>query len=277
VAIKIVTDSTADLPDHLAESLGIAIVPAYVVIDDVAYREGVDITRETFYDRMQATARLPTTSQPTPQDFSQVLEPLVGAGHQVICVTLSKKLSGTYNSAVQAAADYTDGAVSVVDSNSASAGHMLQVLAAAEDATSADATLESVLSAAQGRPQRCFMYFALDTLENLQKGGRIGRAQAFMGSLLKVKPILQVLEGEVVPVDRPRNMRRALQRLEELVRSHGPATKMATAYTTDQGAATALSESLSDLAPADQVYNVQIGSAVGTHGGPGAVAVAMLG
>ena len=226
---------------------------------------------------MQASARLPTTSQPTPLDFSQVLEPLVGAGHQVICVTVSKKLSGTYNSAIQAAADYPDGAVSVVDSDSASAGHMLQVLAAAEDATSADATLESVLSAAQARPQRCFMYFALDTLENLQKGGRIGRAQAFMGSLLKVKPILQISEGEVLPVDRPRNMRRALQRLEELVRSHGPATKMATAYSTDRGAATALSESLSDLVPADQVYNVQIGSAVGTHGGPGAVAVAMLG
>jgi DegV family protein with EDD domain len=276
VAVKIVSDSTADIPEQLADSLGVTIVPAYVLIDDVAYREGVDITRAEFYTRLQSSSRLPTTSQPTPTDFIQNLEPLVNEGHQVVCITLSRQLSGTYNSAIQAAGEFSDGMVSVIDSNTATAGHMLQVVAAAEDAARPDATVQSVTEAAAARAQRGFAYCALDTLEYLQKGGRIGAAQAFVGSLLKVKPILRVADGQVEPLERPRNMRRAVQRLEELIRGHGPASKLAVAYATDPAAADDLLSRLSDLVPADQSYTMQIGSAIGTHGGPGAIGVATL-
>ena len=276
MAVKIVSDSTADIPEQLADSLGVTIVPAYVLIDDVAYREGVDITRAEFYTRLQSSSRLPTTSQPTPTDFIQNLEPLVNEGHQVVCITLSRQLSGTYNSAIQAAAEFSDGMVSVIDSNTATAGHMLQVVAAAEDAARPDATAQSVTEAAAARAQRGFAYCALDTLEYLQKGGRIGAAQAFVGSLLKVKPILRVADGQVEPLERPRNMRRAVQRLEELIRGHGPASKLAVAYATDPAAADDLLSRLSDLVPADQSYTMQIGSAIGTHGGPGAIGVATL-
>jgi DegV family protein with EDD domain len=276
VAVKIVSDSTADIPEQLADSLGVTIVPAYVLIDDVAYREGVDITRAEFYTRLQSSSRLPTTSQPTPTDFIQNLEPLVNEGHQVVCITLSRQLSGTYNSAIQAAGEFSDGMVSVIDSNTATAGHMLQVVAAAEDAARPDATAQSVTEAAAARAQRGFAYCALDTLEYLQKGGRIGAAQAFVGSLLKVKPILRVADGQVEPLERPRNMRRAVQRLEELIRGHGPASKLAVAYATDPAAADDLLSRLSDLVPADQSYTMQIGSAIGTHGGPGAIGVATL-
>ena len=276
MAVKIVSDSTADIPEQLADSLGVTIVPAYVLIDDVAYREGVDITRAEFYTRLQSSSRLPTTSQPTPTDFIQNLEPLVNEGHQVVCITLSRQLSGTYNSAIQAAGEFSDGMVSVIDSNTATAGHMLQVVAAAEDAARPDATVQSVTEAAAARAQRGFAYCALDTLEYLQKGGRIGAAQAFVGSLLKVKPILRVADGQVEPLERPRNMRRAVQRLEELIRGHGPASKLAVAYATDPAAADDLLSRLSDLVPADQSYTMQIGSAIGTHGGPGAIGVATL-
>ena len=276
MSVKIVSDSTADLPDDLAQRLGVTIVPAYVLIDDVAYREGLDITRHEFYERLQASPRLPTTSQPTPTDFAEKLAPLVQDGHQAICVTVSKLLSGTYNSAIQAAADFPDGAVSVVDSNTATAGHMLQVIAAAEDAAAADATAESVLSAVQARAAQGLTYCMVDTLEYLQKGGRIGKAQAFMGSLLKVKPILKIAEGEVLPIDRPRNTNRAMQRLEELVRSHGAASKLAVAYTTEPDIADQIRARLSDLAPPEQTYVLQIGSAVGTHAGPGAIGVATI-
>ena len=276
MAVKIVSDSTADIPEQLADSLGVTIVPAYVLIDDVAYREGVDITRAEFYTRLQSSSRLPTTSQPTPTDFIQNLEPLVNEGHQVVCITLSRQLSGTYNSAIQAAGEFSDGMVSVIDSNTATAGHMLQVVAAAEDAARPDATAQSVTEAAAARAQRGFAYCALDTLEYLQKGGRIGAAQAFVGSLLKVKPILRVADGQVEPLERPRNMRRAVQRLEELIRGHGPASKLAVAYATDPAAADDLLSRLSDLVPADQSYTMQIGSAIGTHGGPGAIGVATL-
>lgn len=276
MSVKIVSDSTADLPDELAQRLDVTVVPAYVLIDDVSHREGLDITRHEFYRRLQSSPRLPTTSQPTPTDFAEKLAPLVQDGHQVICITVSKLLSGTYNSAVQAAADLPDGAVSVVDSNTATAGHMLQVIAAAEDAAVADATMTSVLAAAEARAAQGLTYCMVDTLEYLQKGGRIGKAQAFMGSVLKVKPILKITEGEVLPVDRPRNTRRAMQRLEELVRSHGPASKLAVAYSTEPDVADEIRARLSDLAPDEQTYVLQIGSAVGTHCGPGAIGVATI-
>ena len=276
MAVKIVTDSTSDISRDIVERLELTVVPAYVLLDDVAYRQGVDINPTQFYARLQSSPRLPSTSQPTPADFAEHIEPLVSAGHQVVCLTLPKQLSGTYSSAMQASEQFPDGAVTVIDSGTASVGQMLQVIAAAEDAAAENAVLESVVAAANARAALGFGYVVADTLEYLQKGGRIGKAQAFMGSLLKVKPILKVADGEVLPVDRPRNLRRALQRMEELVREHRPVSKLAVAYTTDAAPAEEMKERLSDLAPADQTYTVQIGSAIGTHLGPGAVAVATL-
>ena len=276
MAVKIVTDSTCDIDRGLAEQLNITIVPAYVMIDDVAHRQGIDINPTQFYARLETSTRLPSTSQPTPADFAEHLEPLVSGGDQAVCITVPRQLSGTFNSATQAGQQFADGAVTVIDAGTASVGHMLQVIAAAEDAADPDATAESVAAAAQSRASAGFGYVMVDTLEYLQKGGRIGKAQAFMGSLLKVKPILKVADGEVMPVDRPRNLRRGLQRLEELVREQGPASRLGVAYTTDAGPAEDMRNRLADLAPADRIYTVQIGSAIGTHIGPGAVAVATL-
>lgn len=276
MAIRIVTDSTCDIARDIIERYGISVVPAYVLFGEESFRQGVDINPAQFYARLQSSAQLPSTSQPTPRDFTEALEPLVSGGDQVVCFTVARQLSGTYNSAVQAASQFDDGAVTVVDSSTASVGHLLQVLAAAEDAAATDATLDSVVSAAQTRASQGYGFAMVDTLEYLQKGGRIGKAQAFMGSLLKVKPILKVAEGEVLPVDRPRNLRRGLQRLEELVREQGPASKLGVAYTTDAAPAEEMRSRLSDLADSENTYMVQIGSAIGTHVGPGAVAVSTL-
>ncbi len=276
MAIKIVTDSTCDIDRETVDQFGISVVPAYVLFGEESFRQGVDINPTQFYARLQSSPQLPSTSQPTPGDFSAAMEPLVSAGDQVVCLTVARQLSGTYNSAAQAASQFDDGAVTVIDSGTASVGHMLQVIAAAEDAASGDATLDSVVSAAQIRAGRGYGFAMVDTLEYLQKGGRIGKAQAFMGSLLKVKPILKVADGEVLPVDRPRNLRRGLQRLEELVREQGQASKLAVAYTTDAGPAQEMRDRLSDLADPDNTYTLQVGSAIGTHIGPGAVAVSTL-
>ena len=220
MAVKIVTDSTCDISRENVEKFGITVVPAYVLFGEEQFRQGVDINPTQFYQRLQSSAQLPSTSQPTPGDFTGALEPLISAGDQVICITVPRQLSGTYNSAVQAASQFDDGAVTIIDAQTASVGHMLQVIAAAEDASAPDATVESVAAAANRRAAAGFGLAMVDTLEYLQKGGRIGKAQAFMGSILKVKPILSVANGEVLPVDRPRNLRRGLQRLEELVREH---------------------------------------------------------
>ena len=276
MAIKIITDSTCDIARETVEQFGISVVPAYVLFGEESFRQGIDINPTQFYARLQSSPQLPSTSQPTPGDFTAAMEPLVSAGDQVVCLTVAKQLSGTYNSAAQAASQFDDGAVTVIDSGTASVGHMLQVIAAAEDAASDDATLNSVVSAAQIRAGRGYGFAMVDTLEYLQKGGRIGKAQAFMGSLLKVKPILKVADGEVLPVDRPRNLRRGLQRLEELVREQGQASKLGVAYTTDAAPAEEIRNRLSDLAGPANTYTLQIGSAIGTHMGPGAVAVSTL-
>jgi DegV family protein with EDD domain len=276
MAIKVITDSTCDIARETVDRFGISVVPAYVLFGEESFRQGIDINPTQFYSRLQSSAQLPSTSQPTPGDFIGAMEPLVSAGDQVVCITIARQLSGTYNSAAQAASQFDDGAVTVIDSCTASVGHMLQVIAAAEDAAAPDTTLDSVVSAAQTRAGQGYGFAMVDTLEYLQKGGRIGKAQAFMGSLLKVKPILKVADGEVLPVDRPRNVRRGLQRLEELVREQGPASKLAVAYTTDAAPAEEIRDRLSDLADHENTYTLQIGSAIGTHIGPGAVAVSTL-
>ena len=276
MAVSIVTDSTCDISRENVERFDISVVPAYVLFGEESYRQGIDINPTQFYARLQSSPQLPSTSQPTPGDFTERFEALVAAGHQVVCITVARQLSGTYNSALQAASQFEDGAVTVVDAGTASVGHMLQVIAAAEDAATPDATAESVAEAARVRAGNGYGYAMVDTLEYLQKGGRIGKAQAFMGSLLKVKPILRVADGEVLPVDRPRNLRRGLQRLEELVREAGAASKLAVAYTTDAAPAEDMRNRLADLAAPENTYTVQIGSAIGTHVGPGAIAVSTL-
>ena len=277
MAVKIVTDSTCDIARETVDHLGITIVPAYVMFGEESFRQGIDINPTQFYARLQSSPQLPSTSQPTPRDFAERFEPLIAEGHRIVCITVPKQLSGTYNSATQAASQFEDGAVAVIDAQTASVGHLLQVIAAAEDAAAPDATAEPVAAAATQRAASGYGFAMVDTLEYLQKGGRIGKAQAFMGSLLKVKPILKVADGEVMPVDRPRNLRRGLQRLEELVREEsGAVSKLAVAYTTDAAPAQEMRNRLSDLADPENTYTVQIGSAIGTHVGPGAVAVSTL-
>ena len=277
MAVKIVSDSTCDIARDIAERLDVTLVPAYVLFGEESFRQGIDINPTQFYARLQSSSQLPGTSQPTPRDFAERLEPLVNAGDQVVCITVPQQLSGTYNSAVQAASQFDDGAVTVIDAGTASVGHMLQVIAAAEDAASPDATAESVAAAATQRAASGFSLAMVDTLEYLQRGGRIGKAQAFMGSILKVKPILKVVNGEVLPVDRPRNLRRGLQRLEELVREQGGSvSKLAVAYTTDAAPAEEIRNRLSDLVSPENAYTTQVGSAIGTHVGPGAIAVSTL-
>lgn len=277
MAVKIVTDSTCDISRETVEQFDITVVPAYVLFGEESFRQGIDINPTQFYARLTSSSQMPSTSQPTPRDFAERLEPLVSAGDRVVCITVPQQLSGTYNSAVQAASQFDDGAVTVIDAGTASVGHMLQVIAAAQDAAAPDATAESVAAAATARAASSFSLAMVDTLEYLQKGGRIGKAQAFMGSILKVKPILKVANGEVLPVDRPRNLRRGLQRLEELVREQGGSvSRLAVAYTTDAGPADEIRNRLSDLASPENTYTTQVGSAIGTHVGPGAVAVSTL-
>ena len=275
MAVRIVTDSTSDMPPGLAQELGVVLVPANVVIDDVTYRDGIDLTADEFYRRLVAGPRLPTTSQPSVGTFQTAYREILDQGDEIVSIHVSGKLSGTVNSAEQAKASLGDAApIEVVDSGGASIALALIVAAAAERAQTSASYQETADQVRQDLT-RTSAVFALDTLEYLQKGGRIGKAQAFVGSLLSVKPILTLADGEVHPLERPRNHQRAMRRLAELTRERAPVTRLGVVFSTEQQWADDLRASLSDLAPAEQIITTRFGPALGTYVGPRAVGVAV--
>ena len=275
MTIRIVTDSSCDLPSGLIEQYGISVLPCYVVMDDQAFKDGVEIQADDFYRRLLAGGRTPTTAQPTPSDFQTVYRELVGQGDQIISIHVSSKLSGTLNSAQQAKASLDDGsAVEIIDSQLASIPLGLAVLDAAIMASKGG----SVHDIAGQIRQRLGLHhglFALDTLEYLQKGGRIGKARAFMGSVLHVKPILRLQDGEAHPVERPRNRERAMSRLVELAQELAPVRRLAVIYSTDPDRMVELKQGLTGILPADQIIESRFGSTLGTYIGPDALGVAV--
>lgn len=278
MTIRIVTDSSADLPVDLVQKHQITVVPCYVVVDDQTFKDGVDIQADEFYRRLQSEGRTPTTAQPTVADFQAVYRDLLSQGDQVISIHLSAKLSGTLNSAEQAKASLQEGEngapVEIIDSRLASIALGLAVLEAVDLAAGGGDYLEVAAKVRQGLASQHGL-FALDTLEYLQKGGRIGKAQAFLGSVLKVKPILRLRDGEAHPVERPRNRERAMRRLVELAQDLAPVRRVAVIYSTDPERMAALKQNLTGLLPADQIIEARFGSSLGTYIGPDALGVAV--
>ena len=274
MTIRVVTDSTCDLPAHLAEDLGITVVPCNVMFGDDTYRDGVDLKPDEFFQKLGASQRLPTTSQPSVADFEAVYRQLLDEGHEIVSVHVSQKLSGTYNSAIQAKAEVGESApITVIDSQMASIGLGLLALQAGRAAQTALDHRETAEKVRAALPQvNCVL--ALDTLEYLQKGGRIGKAQAFAGSLLKVKPILTLQEGEVHPLERPRSLDRAVRRLAEMAREQAPLRQLAVIHSTESERSMELKRSLSDLLPEDQIIETRFGPALGVYVGPRAFGVA---
>ncbi len=275
MAIRIVTDSSADLPRDLANEWGITVVPCNVVVDDVNYKDGVDMTLDEFYHRLTTSSRLPTTAQPSVADFQSVYQHLLDDGHSVVSIHVSGKLSGTVNAADQARASVSEpAAVEIIDSRLASISLGLVALRAAELAADTPSPGQLAERVREELPQtHCIL--ALDTLEYLQKGGRIGRAQAFVGSILSVKPILKLQDGEVHPLERPRNLDRAMRRLAELARGLAPLKQLAVVYSTEPQRATDLRQQLADLVPEEQIVTARFGSTLGTYVGPKAFGLAL--
>ena len=275
MSVRIVTDSSADLPIDLVDQHQITVIPCYVVVDDQTFKDGIEIKPDDFYVRLQSEGRTPTTAQPTVADFQAVYQDLVGQGHQVISIHVSAKLSGTSNSAEQAKASLEDSSqVEIIDSKLASIALGLAVLdAAAMVAGGTD--FQEVANKVRRDLGRHHGLFALDTLEYLKKGGRIGKAQAFMGSILSVKPILKLQDGEAHPVERPRNRERAMRRLIELTQDLGPVERLAVIHSTDPDPMALLKQELSGLLPAGQIIEARFGSTLGTYIGPDALGIAV--
>ena len=274
MAIKIVTDSVADLPAGLVEELDITVVACNVVLGDVNYKDGVDLGPDELYRRMAAGPGLPTTSQPSMAEFQSVYQELTANGDSIVSIHPSAKVSGTFNSAQQARNSLGDADIHVIDSGMASIAEGLTVLTAAQLARDSGSA-EEVAAQIEAGLSKTHAFFLLDTLEYLQKGGRIGKAQAFLGGVLSVKPILGMKDGEVHPVERPRSRQRGLRRLRELAAQMAPVRQLAVIYSTELQEAEDLKQGFSDLLPDDQIITARFGSALGVYVGPHAVGVAL--
>lgn len=276
MAIRIVTDSSADLPPQLAQGAKVAVIPCNIIFDDVSYKDGVDISSDAFYQRLVSSSRLPSTAQPSAADFETVYRTLLDQGHQIVSIHLSSKLSGTLNSAMQARGAIGDSApIAIIDSQLASIALGLVVLQAAQVAETASSYQEVGDGVRLDLP-KAHAFFLLDTLEYLQKGGRIGKARAFVGSLLSIRPILKLQDGEAHPVERLRNRERAVARMVELARELAPVRQIAVVYSTEMDQAEALRHRLGGLMPEEQIVMARFGPALGTYLGPGALGVSLI-
>ncbi|MBF8267182.1 MAG: Fatty acid-binding protein DegV [Dehalococcoidia bacterium] len=275
MTVKVVTDSTADLPPALAKELGIAVIPLNVLFGTQVYRDGVDISGNEFYQRLMASPRLPTTSQPSVGSFLELYQELGETTDQVISVHISSKLSGTLNSATLAREQYRGACrIEIVDSQQACMGLGLIAVAAARAARQG-ASLDEVVKETQRAIHQVRFFGLLDTLEYLEKGGRIGKAQAFVGSLLHIKPILMVRDGECQPLERARTRGKGIERLCELAQEHMPLEDLAVVYTTTREEAEALARRLQPCLPKAEVILSQVGLVVGTYLGPGVMGIAL--
>ena len=284
MAVKLVTDSTCDLPHDVARQWDITVVPCNVHFDDDVYKDGIDIGPDEFYRRLASSSRLPTTAQPSVNDFLQVYKTLSDEGHDVISVHLSAKFSGTLNSAEQARQIHfstrptgagAPGRIEIIDSRLTSMGLGLVALAVARMVKDG-ASCDQVAGEIQATIARAHCYFLVDTLEYLQKGGRIGKASAFLGSLLNIKPILMIKDGEAHPVERVRTRERGLRRLAETMRDLGPAQFVSIMHSTTPQEAEVLKERLKDLVPPEEIIMARFGPVVGTYLGPGALGVGLM-
>ena len=274
MAVSIVTDSTADLPPELVSELGVTVVPLNVHFGEETLRDGVDIQPDEFYQRLTSSSIFPTTSQPAPGAFLEVYSRLTEQGGEVVSIHISSKLSRTLNSAEVAKAQLPVGAtVELVDTLQASMGIGLVVMATARAAL-VGASLAQVVEVARRTAQEVQLFFLVDTLKYLEKGGRIGKAQALLGTLLSIKPILKVADGEVHPLERIRTRSKALERLYQLASECAPLVSAAVLHSTTPEEAARLKEHLKSLA-GDEVVVGRIGPVVGTHAGPGTIGFAV--
>lgn len=272
-AIRVVTDSASDLSLEMADTEGVEVVPLTVRFGNDEFVDRRDLSPAQFWDRLSRSSVLPETAAPSPGAFEEVFRAAAEAGAAgVVCITISSALSATFQAAQLAAQNVSEAIpVEVVDSRSVTMAQGNVALRAAR-AAALGGTLEEVAAVARDLVPRTRTFAALDTLENLKKGGRIGGAQALLGSMLSIKPIIEVADGKVETESKQRTRARSLRYLADKVREASPVADVAVMH----GAAPdvgILIERLAEFHPRDQILVGDIGAVIGSHAGPGVVGV----
>lgn len=275
MTVRVVTDSTCDLPPALVSAHGITVVPLTVTFGDESLLDGVEIDATRFYQRLREFPGQPKTSQPAVDRFRETYEELAKDGSEIVSIHISSRLSGTLNSASTARAALDPGIhVELIDSYQVSMG-LGSIVMDAAIAANAGASLADVAAAARRAMDRTRVIALVDTLEYLRRGGRIGRAASLVGSLLSIKPILQVTQGEVAPFEKVRTRSRALDRLFEIATSDRNAKRCFVGCGGNDDEALAFMDRLRPSMPHTEFHLGQVGPVVGCHAGPNVIGIAI--
>ena len=276
--IAIVTDSTAYIPKDLVAQYNISVIPLMLIWGEETYRDDIDIKPIEFYTRLQGAKIMPTTSQPTIAEFKSLFEQLHGEGYEILSILISDQLSGTVSSATQARKLVPDAVIEIVDSQTTAMELGFHVLAAARAAENG-ASLAECKAVAEGAQERTGVIFAVDTLEFLHRGGRIGGGARFLGTALKLKPLLEVADGRIAALERVRTKRKAHNRLLELIETRVAGKKNIRLATLNANAA-ADARSLLDQANGNmevvETVFAEVSPVIGVHVGPGTVGLAYM-
>ncbi len=277
MALRIVTDSVSDIPAPLARELGITVVPLVFGFGEESFRDGVDMDADAFYAKLAGSADMPRTSTPTPAAFASAFDRATADGSEVLAITLSSRLSGTYNAALQGRSLASrPGQVDVMDSGWAANGEGFIVMAAAR-AAAAGASRAEAAEAARETAGRVDFLAAFDTLEYLRRGGRIGAAAVFLGSLLKVNPLITLRHGVVHPVGMTRSRAKAIDALVSFVEGYAEIEELAVGHAACPGDAAAIVERVRALHPGFPILQTRLTPVMGTHTGPGLIIAAARG
>jgi DegV family protein with EDD domain len=275
--VKIVTDSVADIPTEIVKKLDISIIPVLVRFGEETYRDGIDITNDQFYERLVHNKVMPTTAVPSLDMFARTYARLAEETDEILAIMLSSKLSGLYNAALQSA-DLIESncRIKVIDSGWAVMSQGFVVIKAAQ-AAKAGAKLDEILKIVEDNLRRVDMRAAFDTLEYLQRGGRIGKAQALLGSMLRVNPIIALKDGKVEPAGRARSRAKAMDTLYNFVASYKNIEGVAVEDAACPEDGDSLAKRLSAICPKERILRTRTTPVIGTHTGPGLLLVAVIG
>jgi DegV family protein with EDD domain len=273
--VKIVTDSTADIPEELVQELGIGVVYDYVNFGTQSLRDKLDISRTEFYSRLTTEAELPTTASPGVGEFEEVYRKAGAPETAIISVHPPAQLSALFSAANLAAQAFPEGRVTVIDSGQITMGMGWQVIAAAR-AAQADEPVERIVELVTDMMPRMRVYAALDTFEYLRRSGRVSWTKTVVGTLLRIKPIIEFREGQVLPLDRVRTSRRAMARLVELTEALKPLEALAILHSNWPDGAKELRRLLDHMSPGDPILTVDVTPVLGVHVGPKGLGVAAI-
>jgi len=277
--IALVTDSTASIPKDLTDKYNLIVAPQVLLWGDETFEDGVNITPSEFYTRIKKASVMPSTTQVTVAKFLEIYQQLLDQDYQILSILISSKLSGTVNSAIQAKSMLPpDAPIEIVDSNSTAMAMGFHLLTVAR-AIKQGASLSECVELAKKASQHTGIFFAVDTLEFLHRGGRIGGATRFMGTVLNFKPILELRDGRVEPIERVRTRRKSLDRIVELaieqIGGRTPVRLSSLHANAPEDAKLVLEEASAKLNPIESVYS-EVSPVVGVHAGPGVVGLVYM-